>query len=144
MYSQMMCKAVIQGNFLSRWPRGLLRSIWQNRLQVLTLLVAIQISLLGPLTCIFHCHVLPLISRPSSNVSSSSTSLYFCHIISETQADPVLPTRISLPVSIQPLVLIGIVTIGSALLLLSRMTYQPQLNHTQMISAPPTPPPRFV
>ncbi|NOK60257.1 MAG: hypothetical protein GFH27_549281n350 [Chloroflexi bacterium AL-W] len=143
MYSQTMYNVSKKIKFLDLWHSGLLRRIWQYKLEMVIFLVVIEISLLGPLMCIFHCHVLSSISNLFNPVSGTHNS-YFCSTVSEMNAKSFLSIRTSVPFSVQPLVLIGILTIGPSLLLLSRVVRQLQIIHTQTIVTPPTPPPRFV
>lgn len=102
--------------------------------------IILFIALFGPLVCIIHCHLLPVL--PTSN-TTTTTSAYFCQILAASVVDESRPSATSqLPNSIHPLPLETILSLFVFLLLCARGI--PTISHTplQIILLTPTPPPR--
>ena len=127
---------------ISSW-QGLLR-LWLRRstIYVSVYLTALSISVLGPLVCIIHCHILlGFFAAPNT---ANTSSVYFCHFVTTFDQEVVSPSSPLLPSSVYPLAVIGVGSLALLLLLSTRYSYLLGCRNSQTTYLPPTPPPRWV
>lgn len=117
---------------------------WLRHLTVylLVYITVLTISVLGPLACIIHCHLLPHFFS-TSNTSSAST-MYFCQLLAISDSESTPPPLPLLPSSVYPLTLVGLSGISLLKLRSTRYIYVLHCRPSQTTYLPPTPPPRCV
>ncbi|MEM8531337.1 MAG: hypothetical protein AAGF95_10870 [Chloroflexota bacterium] len=121
-----------------------IRRIWSTcrrwlRSQTFTIpVIVLFVALFGPLVCIIHCHLLPVL--PTANITKSS---YFCQILAVAVFDEASPSSTpQLPNSIYPLPPSVILSVFISLLLCARGLPTIVYTSSQIILLIPTPPPR--